>query len=147
MMPRWNAGRAGNDRQYADVLYAGGKPEDIQVIQRYYQEDYWLEGLAAHKTDVVWQYPYDRPHNYLITDFEAYLDVYRATGDKRYLDAMKGAWDLYHDHWEHIGGSIAITELGSFRRGRTSWMRSFRFARQERRAAACSGRASISVFN
>jgi DUF1680 family protein len=104
-------GMIGNTRMYFTPV---GKPEDIQVIQRYYQEDYWLEGLAAHKTDVVWQYPYDRPHNYLITDFEAYLDVYRATGDKRYLDAMKGAWDLYHDHWEHIGGSIAITEFGEF---------------------------------
>lgn len=91
-----------------------GKPEDIETIQRYYQENYWLEGLAAHNTDMVWQYPYDRPHNYLITDFEAYLDVYRATGEKRYLDAMKGAWDLYHDHWEHVGGSIAITEFGEF---------------------------------
>jgi DUF1680 family protein len=91
-----------------------GKPQDIQTIQRYYQENYWLEGLAAHNPEVVWQYPYDRPHNYLITDFEAYLDVYRATGDKRYLDAMKGAWDLYHDHWEHVGGSIAITEFGEF---------------------------------
>jgi hypothetical protein len=104
-------GMIGNTRMYFTPV---GKPEDIQVIQRYYQEDYWLEGLAAHKTDVVWQYPYDRPHNYLITDFEAYLDVYRATGDKRYLDAMKGAWDLYHDHWEHIGGSIAISEFGEF---------------------------------
>ncbi len=91
-----------------------GKPEDIQTIQRYYQESYWLEGLAAHQKDLVWQYPYDRPHNYLITDFEAYLDVYRATGDERYLNAMRGAWDLYHDHWEHVGGSIAITEFGEF---------------------------------
>lgn len=91
-----------------------GKPEDVQVIQRYYQENYWLDGLAAHSKDVVWQYPYDRPHNYLITDFEAYLDVYRATGDERYLGAMKGAWNLYHDHWEHVGGSIAITEFGEF---------------------------------
>jgi hypothetical protein len=91
-----------------------GKPEDIQVIQRYYQENYWLAGLAKRDTDFVWQYPYDRPHNYLITDLEAYLDIYRATGDELYLDAMKGAWDLYHDNWEHVGGSIAITEFGEF---------------------------------
>lgn len=91
-----------------------GRPEDIHTIQRYYQENYWLEELAAHNPNAVWQYPYDRPHNYLITDFEGYLDVYRATGDKRYLDAMIGAWDLYHDHWEHVGGSIAITEFGEF---------------------------------
>lgn len=104
-------GMIGNTRMYFTPV---GKPEDIRVIQRYYQENYWLDGLAGHNTDVVWQYPYDRPHNYLITDFEAYLDVYRATGDKRYLDAMNGAWDLYHDHWEHVGGSIAITEFGEF---------------------------------
>ena len=104
-------GMIANTRMYFTPV---GKAEDIQVIQRYYQENYWLESLAAHNSDVVWQYPYDRPHNYLITDFEAYLDVYRATGEMRYLDAMKGAWDLYHDHWEHVGGSIAITEFGEF---------------------------------
>lgn len=104
-------GMIANSRMYFTPL---GKPEDIQVIQRYYQENYWLEGLANRDTDLVWQYPYDRPHNYLITDFEAYLDVYRATGDERYLRAMEGAWDLYHDNWEHVGGSIAITEFGQF---------------------------------
>jgi hypothetical protein len=104
-------GMVANTRMY---FTPAGKAEDIQAIQRFYQENYWLDGLAARNTDVVWQYPYDRPHNYLITDFEAYLDIYRATGSKRYLDAMNGAWDLYHDHWEHVGGSIAITEFGEF---------------------------------
>jgi hypothetical protein len=104
-------GMIANTRMYFTPV---GKPEDIQVIQRYYQENYWLDGLASHNTDVVWQYPYDRPHNYLITDFEAYLDIYRATGDEKYLRAMQGAWDLYHDNWEHVGGSIAITEFGEF---------------------------------
>ncbi len=91
-----------------------GKPKDIETVQRYYQENYWLDGLAQRNTDMVWQYPYDRPHNYLITDFCAYLDLYRATGEERYLNAMEGAWDLIHDHWEHVGGSIAITEFGEF---------------------------------
>jgi hypothetical protein len=104
-------GMIANTRMYLTPV---GKPEDIQVIQRYYQENYWLDGLAKRDTDVVWQYPYDRPHNYLITDFEAYLDIYRATGDERYLRAMQGAWELYHDNWEHVGGSIAITEFGEF---------------------------------
>jgi len=91
-----------------------GRPEDIEVIMQYFQENYWLKGLAEHDTYIVWQYPYDRPHNYLITDFEAYLDLYLATGDPKYLDAMRGAWDLYHENWEHVGGSIAITENGEF---------------------------------
>jgi uncharacterized protein len=104
-------GMIANTRMY---FTPAGKPEDIQVIQRYYQENYWLDGLSKRETGVVWQYPYDRPHDYLITDFEAYLDMYRATGDERYLRAMQGAWDLYHDNWEHVGGSIAITEFGEF---------------------------------
>ncbi|HVU46376.1 MAG TPA: beta-L-arabinofuranosidase domain-containing protein [Terracidiphilus sp.] len=104
-------GMIANTRMYFTPV---GKPEDIQVIQRYYQENYWLDGLAKRDTDIVWQYPYDRPHNYLITDFEAYLDIYRATGDEKYLRAMEGAWQLYHDNWEHVGGSIAITEFGQF---------------------------------
>jgi DUF1680 family protein len=104
-------GMVANTRMYFTPV---GKPEDIQVIQRYYQENYWLDGLAKRNPDLVWQYPYDRPHNYLITDFEAYLDIYRATGDRRYLNAMLGAWELYHDNWEHVGGSIAITEFGEF---------------------------------
>jgi DUF1680 family protein len=104
-------GMVANTRMYFTPV---GRPEDIQVIQRYYQENYWLDGLAKRDTEIVWQYPYDRPHNYLITDFEAYFDIFRATGDQRYLDAMLGAWDLYHDNWEHVGGSIAITEFGEF---------------------------------
>ena len=87
-----------------------GKPADIQVIQRYFQQDFWLDRLAARDENAIWQYPYDRPHCYLLTDILAYLDVYRATGDARYLRAVKGAWDLFHDNWENIGGSTSIIE-------------------------------------
>jgi DUF1680 family protein len=100
-----------NTRVYLSPV---GKPADIQIVQRYFQENYWLDGLARRDETMVWQYPYDRPHNYLLTDIEAYLDLYRATGDRRYLEAVSGAWELYHDDWEHIGGSIAITEFGEF---------------------------------
>jgi hypothetical protein len=104
-------GMIANTRMYFTPV---GKPEDLQVVQRYFQENYWLSGLAAHDKTSIWQYPYDRPHNYLITDFEAYLDLYRATGDERYLRAMQGAWDLYRENWEHVGGSTAITEFGEY---------------------------------
>jgi DUF1680 family protein len=109
--PQGVQGMVANTRLYFTPV---GKPADLQVIQRYYQENFWLEGLARRDEEMVWQYPYDRPHNYLITDFEAYLDLYRATGEKRYLQAVEGAWQLYHDSWEHVGGSIAITEFGEF---------------------------------
>ncbi len=87
-----------------------GKPKDIQVVQQYFQENYWMKQLTERDEKAIWLYPYDRPHNYLITAIEAYLDLYRATGAKKYLDAALGGWDLYHDNWEHVGGSIAICE-------------------------------------
>lgn len=109
--PQGVQGMVANTRVYFSPM---GKPEDLQVVQRFYQENYWLDGLARRDEAMVWQYPYDRPHNYLLTDIEAYLDLYRATGDPRYGDAVAGAWQLYHDNWEHTGGSIAITEFGEF---------------------------------
>ncbi|MDP3003231.1 MAG: glycoside hydrolase family 127 protein [Bacteroidales bacterium] len=87
-----------------------GKPQDIEVVQQYFQENYWMEELAKRDEKAIWLYPYDRPHNYLITAIEPYLDLYRATGEKKYLDAASGTWDLYHNNWEHVGGSIAICE-------------------------------------
>ncbi len=100
-------GMIANTRLYSTPV---GKPADIQVIQRYFQQDYWLDRLAAHDESAIWQYPYDRPHCYLLTDILAYLDVYRATGDPRYLRAVKGGWDLFRDNWENIGGSTSIIE-------------------------------------
>jgi DUF1680 family protein len=91
-----------------------GKPEDLQVLQRYFQEDYWLAQLARREDAAIWQYPYDRPHCYLITTLEAYMDLYRATGQRRYLDAVMGGWDLYHAKWEHAGGTIAICEESAY---------------------------------
>jgi DUF1680 family protein len=100
-------GMIANTRMYFTPV---GKPADIQVIQRYFQENYWLDQLAAREDRAIWQYPYDRPHCYLLTDLEAYADLYRATGDPRYLHAVEGGWQLYHDKWENPGGSIAIIE-------------------------------------
>lgn len=88
-----------------------GKPADAQVIQRYYQEDAWLKGLAQREEKQVWQYPYDRPHCYLLTDIEAYLDMYLITGEPLYHDAAMGAWELYRAHWQQAGGSISIIEF------------------------------------
>ena len=87
-----------------------GKPKDIEVVQQYFQENYWMDQMAKRDEKAIWLYPYDRPHNYLITAIEPYLDLYRATGAKKYLDAATGGWDLYHSDWEHVGGSIAICE-------------------------------------
>ncbi|HUX09302.1 MAG TPA: beta-L-arabinofuranosidase domain-containing protein, partial [Terriglobia bacterium] len=101
-------GMIANTRLYSTPV---GKPADIQVIQRYFQENYWLNDLAVRDERAIWQYPYDRPHCYLLTNVLAYLDLYRATGEPRYLNAVQGAWDLFHDQWENIGGSTSIIEF------------------------------------
>jgi hypothetical protein len=100
-------GMIGNTRMYFTPV---GKPMDIQVIQRYFLEDKWLEALARGEEEQIWQYPYDRPHCYLLTNLEAYLDLYRATGDRRLYDGVKAAWEMYNAHWEQPGGSISIIE-------------------------------------
>ncbi len=100
-------GMIANTRTYFTPI---GKPADLQVVQRYFQENYWVNQLSKRDPKAIWQYPYDHPHNYLLTSLEPYLDLYRATGEKRYWDAASGGWDLYHNHWEHIGGSMAICE-------------------------------------
>ena len=87
-----------------------GKNQDVQTVQRYFQESYWLKDLSKREVTAIWQYPYDRPHAYLVTNILAYMDLYRATGDSRYLEAVDGGWDLYHINWENVGGSISIIE-------------------------------------
>ena len=106
--PQGGQGLIANTRMYFTPV---GKPADIQVIQRHFQENYWMEQLAAREKRAVWQYPYDRPHCYLLTTLEAYMDLYLATGDPRYQHAAEGAWELYHDNWENPGGSISIIEF------------------------------------
>ncbi|MHB1767964.1 MAG: beta-L-arabinofuranosidase domain-containing protein, partial [Phycisphaerae bacterium] len=104
-------GMIANTRTYFTPI---GKPKDIQVIQRYYQENYWLEMLAKRDPAAIWQYPYDHPHCYLLTSITPYLDQYRATGEKKYLDAVLGGWELYHTQWQHLGGAISICEGYAF---------------------------------
>jgi hypothetical protein len=88
-----------------------GTARDLQVVQELFQEDWWLDGLAARNTSMIWLR--EAAHNYEITAFEAYLDVYVLTGDVRYLAAMEGAWELMRNHWIHVGGSIALNEGGA----------------------------------
>ncbi len=91
-----------------------GKPEDLQVAEKHYVQDWWLDGLIRRDLDVIWNYPLDRSHCYEITGFEAYLDHYIATGEKKLLDAMLAAWEILRDNWEHIGGSWALCEASKF---------------------------------
>jgi DUF1680 family protein len=87
-----------------------GKPEDVHVAEKYYVQDWWLDQLLKRDPAAIWKYPLNRSHCYEIGGFEAYLDHYLATGDRKFLDAMTAAWDLMRDNWQHIGGAWAICE-------------------------------------
>jgi uncharacterized protein len=87
-----------------------GSPDDLKLAEQYFVRTPWMDALARRQPEAVWKSCPKWPHCYEIIAFEAYLDHYRASGDKRYLDAMLGAWDLIHDNWEHVGGAIAICE-------------------------------------
>ena len=106
----WYNGHQGHIASTRTYFTEIGKPEDLLVAEKYYVCDWWMDQLKVRDVKAVWQYPLSCPHNYLLTGIEPYLDHYHATGDKRYLDAALGGWDLFHDNWEHVGGSTAICE-------------------------------------
>jgi hypothetical protein len=70
-----------------------GSPADIEVVQRYYEEDWWLKQLAARDPRAIWARPKSTPHThcYEVTALEAYLDLYRATGERRYRTPSSAA--------------------------------------------------------
>ena len=77
---------------------------------RYYDQDYWLRALTSREPLALSHYPGERPHCYALLGFEAFVDEYRATGDKKYLDAILGAWDIYTGSFKHVGGVTTICE-------------------------------------
>jgi len=98
-------GMISSTRMYLSPL---GKLDDLNVILNYYQEDWWLDQLLANDDRAI----YDRPetHCYEITALEAYLDLYRITGNVKYLQAVLNAWTMLHDKWEMPDGSWALVE-------------------------------------
>ena len=98
-------GMISSTRMYLSPL---GRPDDLKLILDHYQEDWWLAQLLANDDRAI----YDRPesHCYEITAFEAYLDLYRITGDMKYLQAVLNAWEMLRDKWQMPGGSWALCE-------------------------------------
>ncbi|MDR1516618.1 MAG: glycoside hydrolase family 127 protein [Dysgonamonadaceae bacterium] len=111
-VPIGNQGMVANSRTYLNTDI--GVPADIQVLQRYFQLNFWLDQLIDRDPSAIWQYQYERVHSYLIIVLNAYMDMYMATGDKYYLNAMHGAWDIFHEHFTHTGGSISVIESYTF---------------------------------
>jgi len=98
-------GMISSTRMYLSPL---GKMDDIELIKNHYQEDWWLDQLISNDNKAI----YNRPeaHCYEITAFEAYLDMYRITGESRYLEAVLNAWEMLRNNWQMPGGSFALCE-------------------------------------
>ena len=87
-----------------------GKWEDMQVAIDHYQETWWLKQLIAGDHRAIYDHPGNHPHSTLLTTLEGYLDLYRATGERIYIDAVKSALAMYEDKWQHVGGGINMCE-------------------------------------
>ena len=102
-------GMIANTRMYFTPV---GKPEDFRSSSATSRRTTGSTGWPRREDRPIWQYPYDRPHCYLLTDSRPTSISTVRRANERYLDAVLGAWELYHDEWEHVGGSIAICEDG-----------------------------------
>lgn len=86
-----------------------GTVGDVKLVQELIQEEWWLQQLVARNLSAIWKRHWF-PHNYELTAFEAYFDMYLATGNETYLEAVRGAMEMFTAHWIHVGGSVAINE-------------------------------------
>lgn len=89
-----------------------GKPEDIVMTQRFFDQRYWMQALINRVPEAFSDYPGERPHCYELLILEAMADEYIATGEKAYLDALLGGWEVFRNGYQHIGGAVAICEGG-----------------------------------
>ena len=91
-----------------------GVPEDLEVAQQWYRENWWLKQLTADDQRAIYQHPGNHPHSTLLTTLEGILDIYRATGEEFLLDAVHHALQMYEEKWQHVGGGIVMCEFDSF---------------------------------
>jgi DUF1680 family protein len=87
-----------------------GREEDIITNKRFLDQDYWIKALTEKQPLAFSHYPGERPHCYCLLFLEALADEYRATGEKKYLEALLGGWEVYRDNYKHPGGATAICE-------------------------------------
>ena len=73
-----------------------------------------MRQLDERKLEGIWRAANGHPHSAYCYGWLGYLDMYRATGDRRLLDAVLGGWEMYRAHWQHPGGTLAICEGGLY---------------------------------
>ncbi len=87
------------------------KDTDMLTVQKYFDQDYLLKTLKDENSLAVVGYPGHQPHCYALLIIEALADQYRATGEKKYLDALMGGYEIWRKYYIHIGGTAAICEV------------------------------------
>jgi hypothetical protein len=98
------------------ALSAAGTRADVAFLVNLFQEDWWLDQLAARDPAAIWARKW-YPDNYEICVLEAYLDLYVATGNSRYLVSVLGGWALFQEGFMFPGGSVALNENYVYRPG------------------------------
>ena len=98
-----------------------GKRDDIDVCEKYYRETWWLEQLLEDNHRAIYQHPGNHPHSTLLTTLEGYCDLYRATGNELYINAVRHALKMYEDKWQHVGGGINMCEDDTYYPG-CNWL-------------------------
>ena len=92
-----------------------GTQKDLEVVEKYYEEDWRLAQFSRQEKDCVQRrfQPGEEPHPHgsELESLEGYLDMFRATGAYYYLDAVLGAVEMYKKHWQHVGGGIVMCEF------------------------------------
>lgn len=98
-----------------------GRWEDMQVAIDHYRETWWLEQLIRKDHRAIYDHPGNHPHSTLLTTLEGYCDLYRATGESIYRDAIKSALRMYEEKWQHVGGGISMCEYDHYYPG-CNWL-------------------------
>jgi hypothetical protein len=104
-------GQIASTRMYLETPV--GKWADMATAREVYRDDVWMRGLIARDPKSISEYHMpapNHPHCYEITSFLSMFDHYRASGNKTWLDAATGAWELLHDDFEHADGTSSLTE-------------------------------------
>jgi len=87
----------------------GGTPADVLDAYKHVYPA-WMRQLTDRNLEGIWKTCRGHPHSAYCYGWTGFLDIYCATSDRRLLDAMLGGWELYHRHWLHPGGTLAICE-------------------------------------
>ena len=102
-----NNGHAGGLQMYFSPY---GRPDDLVNLERYFVQDFFIEQMKNEEPLALAYYPLHVAHCYVLLAYGAWLDHFRATGHSKYLEGALGAWEVVHNNYEHIGGTIAICE-------------------------------------